>query len=513
MLIQRIQCSMNRVLEGLDRCEPHVILEASQEFTSATEELKKNAAAFYEVCNQFDELSVFAARLQDIVDQLNEIDMNDVPDSYSFTDHAAMQGAKIRDGNYLNPEYIVSTAALEYPTYVAAVQDAVLAIAQWCEQFPEVFSVGKKGIMFTQQMSAKIKNEKLRVRDFCSDDELGILSAILGETQKEEDELKAEFKDLWLPADTPKEKEDEAWDKFTSAFSKIGESGKAAFDEARNAIKNTEPPDQVQDQGKKSGGLLKGLLGSIFGGGGNDTKIEPIGQNPDSIIGQSLTDNYGVFNMTFVDLQSLITKVIEFAGTSAESSAAALDGIDKQNKEVMKPSDSQTKLIDLLKDSEYKFDQEQIATIGLALEEAGMKDGDWKSVDKTKAKEELLKVFEESEGKSDKTDAVMKLLYASEDDADSFDVDELRNELEGLDIDDDFSDGLASLLDSLVDDDGNPKEELDASDVEAKIDEIEPDGESLPDDFKNDLINLLSDEQVEENVYRRWSKLAGILKS
>ena len=37
---------MNRVLEGLDRCEPHVILEASQEFTTATEELKKNIAAF-----------------------------------------------------------------------------------------------------------------------------------------------------------------------------------------------------------------------------------------------------------------------------------------------------------------------------------------------------------------------------------------------------------------------------------------------------------------------------------
>ena len=105
------------------------------------------------------------------------------------------------------------------------------------------------------------------------------------------------------------------------------------------------------------------------------------------------------------------------------------------------------------------------------------------------------------------------MLYTSEDDTDSFDVDELRNELEGLDIDDDFSDGLASLLDSLVDDDGNPKEELDASDVEAKIDEIEPDGESLPDDFKNDLINFLADEQIDENVYRRWNKLAGILKS
>ena len=75
--------------------------------------------------------------------------------------------------------------------------------------------------------------------------------------------------------------------------------------------------------------------------------------------------------------------------------------------------------------------------IGKALEAAGMKDGDWKSVDKGKAKEELLKVFKESEGNSDKTDAVMKLLYGGQDDesGEPTDVDELRNELEGLEID------------------------------------------------------------------------------
>ena len=516
MLIQRIQYSMNRVLEGLDRCEPHVILEASQEFTNATEELKKNIAAFVDICKPFDQLAGFITTLDISLQNLNAIKLDDISDEYSFTDHYKMQNAEIKDEGEANPEFMVSTIALEYPTYVNALRDGILEVAKWLEEHKAVFSVGKNGIFLTDMMQSFVGDGvEIKVNTFCDTDGLEILKKVSGIT--EIDELKKHYEKAWKTDDLQPDKFDNAWEEFTGNFDKIGQGAQAAHDAATNIIKGSKPPDEVKKAGESSGGILKSVLGSIFGGKSDSEKImPPIPQEPEWIIGSSKDDNErGIFAMSFEELQQLVTKIIEFASTANEAGAKALNNVDDHQSETMKPTDNQTKLIELLKDSEYKFDQEQIATIGKALEAAGMKDGDWKSVDKAKAKEELLKVFKESEGNSDKTNAVMKLLYGGQDDesGEPIDIDELKNELEGLEIDDEFSDGLASLLDSLVDDDGNPKEELDASDVEAKIDEIEPDGESLPDDFKNDLINFLSDEQIEESVYRRWNKLAGILKS
>lgn len=81
-----------------------------------------------------------------------------------------------------------------------------------------------------------------------------------------------------------------------------------------------------------------------------------------------------------------------------------------------------------------------------------------------------------------------------------------------MDISDDFNDGLQALLDQMVDSEGNPKEDISAEEAKQEIQDVAPEGEELPEDIETDLINLLADENIEENLYRRWGRIVGILK-
>ena len=61
MLRYQINRSMNRILEGVDSGNTGLILEASNEFVAATEELKSNMKGFMDICKSFDEISSFVA--------------------------------------------------------------------------------------------------------------------------------------------------------------------------------------------------------------------------------------------------------------------------------------------------------------------------------------------------------------------------------------------------------------------------------------------------------------------
>jgi len=509
MLINRIHRSMNRVLEGVDRCEPYLILEATKEFEAATAELIKDIEGLRGVVSNIKELSLFDTVLQGLIEPLKSIDFSDISDEYSFTDHYKMMSAEPRNNSpeNPNPEYEVSYAATNYATSVNGIKGGIMVIAKWAEQFPEVFSVGKNGIVFQKAFGdiVSAKNPELRVKDMCGSDQLGILQAMTA--TEDEEEIKEIFKSIWLPEGTEKEKEDEAWTKFTGGFEKLGQAGKAAYDTAKTEIKDTDPPKEVQQTGNASGGFLKSLLGNIIGEGAEN--ISDMGWMAEQILGQSIDGDNGLFAMTFVDLQQLITKILEFVGSSAAAGAKALQAVDNQTQETMKPEDNQGKLWDLFNDSELKMKKEDITKVGLALEQVGWdKNKDWNSLDKAKVEESLMKVFNKDEAK---TKAVMEELYPNDNDAD-IDVEELKSELEELNISDDFNDGLQALLDRMIDDEGNPKEDISAEEAKQEIQDAAPEDEELPDDFQSELVNLLSDENIEENLYRRWGRIAGILK-
>ena len=478
MLINRIHRSMELVLEGVDSCHPELLLEASKEFESGVQDLIKNIEQFVGICKSFKEISIYVGTLEDFdLAELKKIskEMDKIPEEYSFNDHYKLQtsidietGEDV-DKDSFDARYALSHIALKYPTYVEALRGTILEIAQWLEQYTDIFSVGKNGIVFSQDFGPYVLNKEIRVKDFANDDGEQVLKAITNEGgDKTEEELKAHFEELWKKEDTAPEKEEEAWTEFKNLFGKIGNAGKAAFDSARKSITDAEPPKVVKKAGNDGGGILKGILGSLLGDSEpEEYKQYNINDNPDYIVGQSLTDEYGIFSMTFVDLQQLIIKVIEFASSVEAVAAKGLAAVDAQNRQTMQPSKQQIKLIEALKDISDKLDQKTIAGIGGVLEKFGMKDGDWSSVDRDKVQPLLQKVLGDEEG--DKTKAVLDALFPKDKEEAAGDLEDLKTDLAGLDISDDFNDGLQALLDQMVDSEGNPKEDISAEEAKQEI--------------------------------------------
>jgi len=480
MLISRLQYNMNRVLEGIDTCDSLLILEASKEFTSATEELKKNIASFVEICKSFDEISAFVAPLEASLQQLNKINMNDVSDEYSFTDHYKMQNSEQRKDGEANPEFLVSTIALEYPTYVNALRDAILELAGWFEEHNAVFSVGKNGIFLTELMQSFVGDGvEIKVGTFCDEEGEQILKNVSGLT--EVDKMKLHFEKGWKTEGLAPEKEDEAWDAFVGNVGKIGQGAQAAHDAASNAIKGIKPPEKVQSAGNDAGGILKSVIGSIFDK--KDEEImEPISTDPALIVGSSKDDNdQGIFAMSFEDLQNLISKIIEFASSADGAGAKALAGVDAHQKEVMKPSKEQE---DLLKQNkEIVKDVETSVALGAAAEETGFKN----TIDQVNPKEFKEKVFKIFDKDEEKTNYYMNELgLENEDDSGE---ETLPTGLEEKEADiEDFGKSLKNALEVEI---------QDASD----IDKLEQKAEELYAE-EEQIFQPVEDEKVKE--FREW---------
>lgn len=518
---------MKLVSEGIDTLDVPLILEATKEFESGLDELKKSVDGFVRAVKPFKELQSWIAQLEYQLDLLNKVDPSKISDEYKFTNHAKMMNAPRPDDakdDETNPEFDVSFVAINYPTYVNALRDSILEVAKWLEEYKELFSVGKKGIFFTENFRGYIKNQDLKIRDF-GQSGLEILQIVSGET--EEEDLKLYFRDAWMKDNTTSENAQSAWDEFVAVFDKIGEGASGAHDAATAAIKGVKPPDAVKSAGQKGGGLLGSLISSVFGSttdaGGDE--IPPIDQNPDWIIGQSLTDDRGIFAMTFTDLQGLITKVLELQEGAGTAGASALEKLDSHQKETTKPTKGQTALIELLKEKFSKLETEQIASIGAALESAGMKDGNFETVNQEKVKQALGDVLEDE----DQVKAIMDTLFKSG----GITREDLDNALEDPAIDElmakahKFAENRMeySAYFDIFRETGGPDASFDNKDLFASqfMDEVIPNLENVDENAKakdvlekwlSSLIEKLeaADINPKENLYRRWGRLAGIIK-
>jgi len=515
MSIHKIQRSMEMILEGVDSLDVSLILEANGEFLKGIDSLKKNLSDFYNVCKPFKELALFNDNVEYNLEKLNKLDASKISSEYSFTDHYKLQSVKPKEdeGEFLSPEYIVSSTALEYPTMVSALRDSILEIAKWLEQYPEVFSVGKNGIVFSESFRSVIKNEDLKIQDFAqSGDEIITLMSGIQDTSPEKTEIKSHFENIWKTEDIEKEKEDEAWDKFVAGFDTIGQAAQSAHDSASNAIKGISPPKEVKTSGEKSGGILKSVLGSIFGSESNG-KVEKIHQRPEYIIGDSIKSDTGIFAMTFTDLQKLIASVIEFAGSSASAGANALAGLDSHQKESMKPSKKEASTIKKIKDISPKINNEKVAEIGAGMEEAGMEDGDTSKIDNSKLRDLLMKMYDKDE---EKVNAILKGLDL-EDDKASGEQDEAEDK-SPLDVisdlskvGDEFKDELIDLAKEggLMNDSGEATPPNSREDVDDVVEVVE---DELEEDEEEELRASLkpSNESRLRESFSRWSLLAGI---
>ena len=380
---------MDRVLEGIDTLDPQLILEASKEFEAGVEELKKSIEGFSGILKKFPELKDLESLVSGAGARLDNLDLEKIPKEYSFKAHKKVLRSMDDDEQ---PDAVISDISLKIPATINALKDAILAIAQWFEEYPKLFSVGKDGILFQQEFLQTIADPKaIKINDFTGPGE-EILSKISG---KDGDEMRAHFEPLWKTEDIEPEKEDEAFEAFVTGFEKIGQGAQTAHDEASKVVKDAEPPPNIQKGAKSLGGMLQGVLKSLLGGGGSD-ETPDIADEINLIVGSTKEDDaVGLFALTFVQMQELIGEVIGMTETVNAAGGKALQGIDDQQKETMKPSNEEAAFVKELQ--AIVNDQELTVDVGAAAEEAGMKDGNTDTIDVPKFKEVLEKTTDMDE--------------------------------------------------------------------------------------------------------------------
>ena len=497
MLINRLQHNMDRVIEGIDTLDVSLILEASKEFESGVDELKKSIQQFSSILQKYSQLGGLNEWTKECLKRLDEIDLEKIPKEYSFKDHKKLLNA---DEDSEQPDGVISDISMKFPAAVNALKDAILAVAQWFEEYPNLFSVGKDGIMFQQEFQNTIADPKaLKINDFSGPGE-EILKKICG---KEGDELRAHFEPLWKTDDVESEKEDEAFEAFVTGFEKIGQGAQTAHDEASKVVKDAEPPSNIQKGVSSLGGMLKGIISSIFGGGGDETP--DISTQIDLIVGTSKEDDQvGIFGMTFVEFQSLIGDVISSVEASSAAAGKALQGVDSQQKETMAPDDKDAAFIKELQG--IVKDQEITVDVGAAAEEAGMKDGDTSTIDKEKFVQALQQTTDMDEEQLKHLLGEMDLDGDEEDQSEGESPEEVvRNAIPDEEEQEAFVDLMKS--EEFVDNEGTPNPEKSEEDIDdlidTGVDEIEEDKEE---EIKKALT------VQEESVFRRWGQIAGIIK-
>tara|TARA_Y100000592_G_scaffold100311_1_gene179698 strand:- start:16622 stop:18130 length:1509 start_codon:yes stop_codon:yes gene_type:complete len=287
----------------------------------------------------------------------------------------------------------MSSIATTLSLYVNGLKDAVIEIAGWLEQTPEVFSVGKNGIVVNPTFAEKNQGAELSLDFFSQPSGEEILQKVA--ELDDEDEIKSHFSSLWNSKNLEGAEADAAWDEFVANMTKIGEGAQKAYSQAVQVLTNVQPdPSVTKEVPKKS--ILSSILGSIFGGGDKNGPAPEMQAIKEEILGENVQSaSKGLWAMNFEDLQKLIAGLLQMSDSANAAAAETLVGINKQNEEVMEPSDEQqqfaTDMTDIVKDPDLGL------AVAAAAEDAGLKGGDTSTIDPEKFREALADDLDEDQ--------------------------------------------------------------------------------------------------------------------
>ena len=270
MLLNRIDRSLDRILEGLDTCNVRIILEANQEFDASVKEMAKMADNFLQAFENGIKTSksdhnekakpVFEA-IKNLADQLKKVKTDKVPEKFSF---AAAE--EMRDSDSDNAVAQVSMAAAQLDVLFKATKDAIIAVARGIEKIP-IFSVGSQGILIAKEF-AVMDGEPEDVFSLVDLLEAGTnledcankLAGTTDEGWKEKfaNVIKQAAEELKLDLATPDGKQ-KAEDAFLKTFKDSSTAVSTALDKIPNELGKLEPNEGLKKATQESG-FFKTLL-------------------------------------------------------------------------------------------------------------------------------------------------------------------------------------------------------------------------------------------------------------
>ena len=269
MLNSRIERSTDMMLEGLDRSDPYLMLEAAKEFDQGIKTMVQMCRQFQKALeNGAKNSSLDNAGVQVLIDQVKRlaaefegIDTSKTPNKFSFSANLDM-----RDSDSDNAVSKVTMAAAQAQVLYDATKDAIIGIAETIDGGvgKGIFSVGSEGIVF-QKDFAKVENieEKLSLADIVAKTPEEIVQALSG--SEEEGGWKEVFSDLIKQAAggdlSDPTKKDAAEKQFLAEFQKLKDEFTKGFKQVARDLSNIEPNEDLKNA-TEQGGFLRSLLKS-----------------------------------------------------------------------------------------------------------------------------------------------------------------------------------------------------------------------------------------------------------
>lgn len=322
MLINRIEHSVDIMLEGLDACDPSLMLEAAKEFDEGVKTAAKIAQEFVKILEKANAESGRSdnAAMPKLIDgvkklakDLSKVDTSDAPSKFSFKANLEM-----RDGDGDDAVAKVTQAAASLDVLYNGTKDAIIGIAQILDpDFKEVFSVGSNGIVIAQEFAKDATVEQnLTIMDVARgrpEDTVMILSG---------DYTPDKWKEIFAPLikkgmqDPNNDAELQgAQDNFLKVFQTIKDKLEAGMKSIVSDLQNIEPNEDLK-QATQETGFLRSLLKS---------------KNPyqmDASMAQGIIESVSMLTLNGLTIltQGLVGMTKEFEG----GIGAAILGVKKQ---------------------------------------------------------------------------------------------------------------------------------------------------------------------------------------
>lgn len=559
MLINRIERSVDIMLEGLDACNVPLMLEAVQEFDDGVKTAAKIAQEFVKIL----EKSLAESKRPDntampklidgvkkLAKDLSKVDTSKAPSKFSFKVNLEM-----RDGDGDDAVAKVTQAAASLDVLYNGTKDAIIGIAQILDpEFKEVFSVGSNGIVIAQEFAKDpTVEESLTMMDVARGRPLDTVMILSGDNSSE-DAWKQVFDSIIKKGMQDPENAEQrpgAEENFLKYFQQLKDKLEAGMKSIASDLQNIEPNEDLK-QATQETGFLKSLLKS---------------KNPyqmDNSMAEGILQSVSMLTLKglVVLTQGLVGMTKEFEG----GIGAAVLGVKTQAKtqDADKMPKRAGKLVDELANLEG-IDEGMAAKI-LALGEAvGYDNEKHKDFSSCKEQEALVKEIKKVVGDGD-IDGVIKLLNLKTKGEDETDdpnkVDQLVDakyleykEKEGFEVKDALEEIIKSWVNQLSDrqqevwnnNNGpafiesvcmgfegdidpekaatgakewvqankldDPKSPL-GNDAKFSPNELNRLADMIP-DIVEKLMSFKSDKSsdtISDSIYRRWSVLAGIIK-
>ena len=135
---------MDKTNRALDRGDVRVIIEAAAEFEQGVADFKKGLEGVLQIANIDSTILGALGKLVQLAQQsVKDVKTSELPDSFSFKQAMALRTGKGDKETNVTP---IALAASKISTAVEGTKEAILVIAEWMENYSDIFAISSNGI-------------------------------------------------------------------------------------------------------------------------------------------------------------------------------------------------------------------------------------------------------------------------------------------------------------------------------------------------------------------------------